>query len=300
MPMANTPQLTIAIPVYERFDYFEEALKSVLNQTVAVDCIVVDNNSSHDRFKTYVENLNNSRVKYFKNDTNVGMIGNWNKCIEYCQTEWITILHDDDWLHPDFVAEFFEAHKAYPDSGAFAVKVYLSEALKDGYFAKTSGKLHLVKPSTFLFGSLSPYPGVVFKTHVGRDLNGFNANEYPSSDYDFWIRLGQKTPIVKSEKYLAFYRVSQLQGTSTEYINIILKCYEIRKRLLASYNPFYRFLSYYSLFNLYVFYKSSYNTSTDVNDIPNDDIKDMFKRFYNIYRIKPLHKLVNKLIHKVA
>ena len=48
-------QLTIAFPVYNRTDYFKQALESVLNQTVKCRVLVVDNNSPHDDFKKIIE-----------------------------------------------------------------------------------------------------------------------------------------------------------------------------------------------------------------------------------------------------
>ena len=46
-----TGLVTIAMPVYERKDFFREALDSALNQPVKCKVIVVDNCSSHDYFE---------------------------------------------------------------------------------------------------------------------------------------------------------------------------------------------------------------------------------------------------------
>lgn len=82
--------LTIAIPVYERITYFEEAIMSALNQTVSCRIIVVDNASSHNKFEEYVKELNNPLVQYYRNDRNVGVTMNMNICIKYTQTPWMT------------------------------------------------------------------------------------------------------------------------------------------------------------------------------------------------------------------
>jgi glycosyltransferase involved in cell wall biosynthesis len=107
--------LTIAIPVFERKDFFDEALGSALAQTRPVQVIVVDNASSHDYFEKAVKNCGFDFVRYYRNDTNLGMYGNWNQCIGYCKTDYVIILGDDDIIEPEFASVFYEALERYPD-----------------------------------------------------------------------------------------------------------------------------------------------------------------------------------------
>ena len=109
-----TDLVTIAIPVYERIDYFEEALNSALNQTVHCPIVVVDNGSSHDLFREICLKHQN-RVRFYKNEKNMGMFYNWNKCAEYCKTKYFVILGDDDIMAPGFVEAFLDAKKKYKD-----------------------------------------------------------------------------------------------------------------------------------------------------------------------------------------
>ncbi|MFV8336870.1 glycosyltransferase family 2 protein [Flavobacterium sp. RSP29] len=112
-------KLTIAIPVFERFDYFEEALMSAVNQTISVDIIVVDNASSHNKFEVFIKSLNLKNVTYFRNDLNLGMYGNWNRCIELCQSEFVTILCDDDILENEYTAFFYKRLVEFPNMDCY-------------------------------------------------------------------------------------------------------------------------------------------------------------------------------------
>jgi glycosyltransferase involved in cell wall biosynthesis len=112
----KTNKLTIAIPVFERYDFFETAVNSVLNQTVVPKLIVVDNNSSHNQFEDYC-NINN--IRYYKNQTNIGMFGNWNKCFELCNTEFVMLLGDDDYLDNNYVEVFLDKLNQYPNLDLF-------------------------------------------------------------------------------------------------------------------------------------------------------------------------------------
>jgi len=103
--------ITIGIPVYERTEFFEEALNSAINQTVGVPVIVIDNASSHDKFREIVERKQASsdcNIRYVRNDKNVGLFGNWNRCAELASTLYFMVLCSDDELNPLYIETFLE------------------------------------------------------------------------------------------------------------------------------------------------------------------------------------------------
>jgi glycosyltransferase involved in cell wall biosynthesis len=108
--MSYTEKLTICIPVYERYDYFEEAITSAISQTVKCKIIVSDNASSHSKFKDYC--LLHG-IQYYRNDTNLGVFANWNKCFSHSNTPYVTILGDDDILYQNYVESFLEAEEKF-------------------------------------------------------------------------------------------------------------------------------------------------------------------------------------------
>ena len=116
--MIKTDLVTIAIPVYERVDFFQEALDSALNQTVKCKIVVSDNGSSHDIFGEICAKYPDL-VEYHKNKENIGMFPNWNKCVEYVRTPYMLILGDDDILHESFVETFLGVHECNPDIEMF-------------------------------------------------------------------------------------------------------------------------------------------------------------------------------------
>lgn len=110
--MKYTDNLTIAIPIFERREYFINALESALNQTVKCDVIVVDNASSHNYFEKTCREKN---VNYYKNSENIGMFPNWNLCFKYATTDFILLLGDDDILDSKYVEKFINKLNEYPN-----------------------------------------------------------------------------------------------------------------------------------------------------------------------------------------
>lgn len=114
--MNFTDLLTISMPVYERKEFFLEALESALNQTVKCKIIVNDNCSSHDFFEKVCKEKN---VDYYRNEKNIGMPANFAMGYERAKTPYAMNLQDDDILLPDYVETFVKAVNQHPDIDVF-------------------------------------------------------------------------------------------------------------------------------------------------------------------------------------
>lgn len=294
-------KITIAIPVYERYDYFEQAVNSAINQSVPVTVSVIDNHSSHSRFKDFVEKLNNPNVKYYCNNTNVGMTGNWNKCFEYCETEWVTILHDDDWLHPQYIEATLRVinSKSQSDAGCVVAYCHIDSELRPNlehvkYDLDKMVAKHLAKYDFIVMSSFSPFPGVMVKKEIALAVNGFDDNHYPMADYDFWVKIFKQTKVIKIFYRLGMYRVSPLQTTSSASNQIIKSLYHYRKSLSKDQKPITRFFAIYDSFKLYQFYKK-YNLIKNINDIDDPELIKAYKAYSPILNFRLFTKFTTMM-----
>ena len=100
------PKVSIVIPVYNREDLIEEAIKSALNQTYTNFEIVVVDNRSTDKTWKIIQKLAGKfiEIKAFQNETNIGPVKNWLEGIQLAQGEYIKILFSDDLLFSDCVS----------------------------------------------------------------------------------------------------------------------------------------------------------------------------------------------------
>ena len=101
------PVFTIAIPTFCRSSLLKEAVFSALNQVTDVpyDVIVVDNNPErNDETEQLMEQFkDNPLVGYYKNSSNLGMVGNWNQLFHLAKGQWVSMLHDDDLLYKNYI-----------------------------------------------------------------------------------------------------------------------------------------------------------------------------------------------------
>jgi len=225
-----TNLITIAIPVFERTEFFYYSIQSALGQTTKCPIIVIDNCSSHSFFQEYIHKLGDSRISYFKNDSNIGLVRNWNRCIELCSTEWLTILHDDDILHPQFIERILSAIIVDQNLGMIAGGSIVGQNIPDSFFQNIDRALKLKyrKPSLFMYKNISPFPGVAIKKHLAVKVGYFNPDEYPLADLPFWYRISQVAPTAILDDTLAFYRVSPQQESNNVIESLLEKTWEFR------------------------------------------------------------------------
>jgi glycosyltransferase involved in cell wall biosynthesis len=186
-------QITIAITVYNRRDYVRAAVRSALEQTVPVKVIVVDNCSPDEQLQDYVLAEFGGRVDYFRNSRNRGMFDNWNACMEYCRTPWLSILHDDDLLRPGFVETMIQFSALAPGRGLyFGRSALLNDATQKIQppppvsWAGTWRELDLLELSEECF---LVFPGQLFSVAAARTVGGFRPHSYFTGDWDMWFRL---------------------------------------------------------------------------------------------------------------
>lgn len=115
----RSPLVTIAIPTFKRLDLLGEAVRSALNQSFGspYEIIVLDNepgSGGAEELCRSVPEVKMANFRYFVNRENAGMYGNHNLCIRQARGEWVTILHDDDLLDPDYLSTMFADLARHP------------------------------------------------------------------------------------------------------------------------------------------------------------------------------------------
>lgn len=111
------PELTIAIPTYNRVEKLHKALDRLVQITANrnVEIFVSDNASTDgtDAFMyTYQKEHNN--ISYFRNDKNLGYAGNFINCFNHANGEYVWLLSDDDILTDYAIDSVFECIERKP------------------------------------------------------------------------------------------------------------------------------------------------------------------------------------------
>lgn len=95
--------VSVCIPTFNRARYLEGAIRSMLAQTLADFELIVSDNSQNDDAQKVVRAIDSPRVRYIRNEVNVGMVENWNRCLRASSGDYILIFHDDDRALPQML-----------------------------------------------------------------------------------------------------------------------------------------------------------------------------------------------------
>lgn len=213
--LLETVSITISIPTFNRPDTLKDAVDSALNQRGHDDfCVlVVDNNPMEDTETTrLMEAYHSKKLLYFKNNENIGMFGNQNRCFEIPKSEYVVLLHDDDMLLPNYL---YECDRVLDDRIDYLQprKIMWHEDKGDWEKlvpAHISGKIKRIRDVDqymyFRFGSPT---GGLFRRKSMIEIGGFNSDYYPTADYCTSVQLSEKKTCVVLSEPLIIYRIGR-------------------------------------------------------------------------------------------
>jgi glycosyltransferase involved in cell wall biosynthesis len=97
--------VSILVPVYNRANFISECLQSALRQSIQdLEVVVVDNRSTDGTWDLCQQMARlDSRIRVFRNDTNIGPVRNWARCIAEARGTLGKFLFSDDEMAPDFL-----------------------------------------------------------------------------------------------------------------------------------------------------------------------------------------------------
>jgi glycosyltransferase involved in cell wall biosynthesis len=108
------PLVTIAIPTFNRASLLKQCVVSVLAQTYGRFEIVVSDNASTDETQTVLRQFDDDRLRIIRQETNIGLIRNWNACLAAARGDYIIFLSDDDWIAPHLLERSCALMRAEP------------------------------------------------------------------------------------------------------------------------------------------------------------------------------------------
>ena len=115
--MSKQPLVSIGLPTFNGAATLARAIESALSQDYENLELVVFDNASTDETEAIclAAAQQNSKVKYFRRQTNLGAIANFREVLDHSSGEFFMWLGDDDWIDPSYVARCLEVLNEHPD-----------------------------------------------------------------------------------------------------------------------------------------------------------------------------------------
>lgn len=109
--------LQIFVPFYGDPDLLRRTVASVRAQSdPSWTLTVIDDGYPDPSVAAFFAGLDDPRIRYLRNDVNLGANGNFRRCLDLADDEWLVLLGADDELLPNYVAVIAAAVAAHPDA----------------------------------------------------------------------------------------------------------------------------------------------------------------------------------------
>jgi len=101
---SSDPLVSIGIPTYNRANgNLLKVIERALGQTWQNVEVIVSDNCSTDHTPELVGAIDDPRLRYIRQETNIGPNNNFNTCLNQAKGEYFLLFHDDDMIDEDFV-----------------------------------------------------------------------------------------------------------------------------------------------------------------------------------------------------
>lgn len=235
----DRPFWSVMIPIYNRIDYLGKTLKSVLEQDPGVAQMhieVVDNCSENQNIKKMVQDIGKGRVEFYQQPENVGMINNWNTCLQRSRGHWVHVLHDDDNVLPGFYSQLRSAIEQDSTIGlAFCREVFIDEHGHQKGFSpierETPGIISDIVER--LAVRCMQFVSIVTRRTVYEKLGGFCLEAGSNADWEMWKRIVVQYPVWYEPQPLACYLLHS-GSASSQLIKSGQNIRDIRKTIAIS------------------------------------------------------------------
>lgn len=258
--------VSVCIPTYNGSKYLKECLDSILAQTFSnFEVVIVDDHSSDDSFeiaKRYAARDN--RIRVYKNKRNMGLVNNWNHCIELARGEWIKFVFQDDFLELNCLERMIGATDSHKK-----MIVCRRNIIFDGVNNKTRrtfeiflGRMPIdkilggqtdISPNEFCLAILNNLrnnfigepTAVMLHSHLFDQYGLFNPNFIQLCDLEYWARVGCNCGMKYIPETLAAFRVHPGAATAVNRDTQMFKMKMLDVLLLYhefAYNPIFQHL----------------------------------------------------------
>ncbi len=204
--------------MYNCVGFIKEAIDSVLGQTMSDFEVVVVDNCSTDGTLDVVRAYKDPRIRIIQNESNIGMVGNFNKAALSARGKYVKILPADDLLYPQCLKLQSDVLEDDPNEKIALVcgtRQVLNDAgkvlFKRGFaggrvqLSGTEAINRVIRSGGNIIGEGG---AVMFRRTILEKTGGFDSKIFYVLDLDQWFKILLHGDLVALPQIVAGFRVS--------------------------------------------------------------------------------------------
>lgn len=213
-------KISVLMAVFNGYDYLEESINSILNQSFSdFEFIIVDDGST-DGSSNLIREMSNidSRIRYISHE-NCGLTKSLNVGLKHANAPLIARMDADDIANPDRLRRQYDEFCADHELVLLGSEVECIS--RDGYRLGTRGHEYtderIRRRLLIGDGGALTHPAVMFRTHISEKINGYDERFSTTQDLDFFIRMSEKGQIRNLKDVLLHWRQHASSVNSTKF-----------------------------------------------------------------------------------
>lgn len=200
------PRVSVLTPLYNTNPaHLREMIESILNQTFTdFEFLILNDSPNNTEIEDIVKSYKDKRIKYSKNETNMGITPSRNKLLKMARGEYIAIFDHDDISVPTRLAQQVAYLDANPQVGV--VSGWLQYFGTDNNIWKTSEYDTDIKINLTNDCSVAHTAAMIRKCVLTDNNVEYEEFYTPAEDYRLWARLMDVTHFYNIQDILVKYR----------------------------------------------------------------------------------------------
>ncbi len=227
----SQPKVSVLIPLYHtNANHLREAIESILEQSFEnFELLILNDSPENESLERIINSYEDKRIKYYKNERNIGITHSRNKLVSMAKGEYLAIMDHDDISLPDRFKKQVEYLDANPDVGV--VGCYAESFPRKGHYPSRfendeeiklalMSKCAIIHPSSMIRASILIENEICYEEEFS-----------PSEDYALWARLIPITNFYNIPEVLFLYRWHFNNTTKKNLAQMRLATTSIREQI---------------------------------------------------------------------
>lgn len=208
----NSPRISVLMPVYNGEKYLQDAIESVLNQSLPDFEFIIINDGSKDKSEEIISKYKekDARIVYIKNEQNLGIQRTLNKGLSFAKADHIARMDSDDiWCDKNKLQKQLDFLEKNPDHALIGTAMETMDENGNKLQTITYKQNDTEIREAILFSSQFAHPSVMISAKALNEIGFYSEKKQHKNveDYELWLRIGTRYKFANLPDVCLRYRI---------------------------------------------------------------------------------------------